>query len=288
MIYPKSERPGGIASEECPEGERIEINLLLEGIFRLYGFDFRNYMFPSIRRRIWYRVRAEQLKTISALQDKVLHDASAMERLFNDFSIGVTEMFREPGFFGAFREKIVPVLRDYPVIRIWHAGCSTGEEAYSTAIVMFEEGLHKKTTIYATDINENFLMTARRGTFPLKKMQCYTKNYLASGGTKAFSEYYSTDNDYATFHKFLIENVVFAQHNLVTDCSFNEFHVIICRNVLIYFNSVLQERVQKLFYESLSTNGFLGLGNKEEIVSAKYSQFYDSVNPREKLFRRKV
>jgi chemotaxis protein methyltransferase CheR len=272
---------------EQHELEKIEIKLLLEGIYRHYGFDFRQYAFSSIRRRIWYRIRAEKLSTISGLQERVLHDPRMMERLFTDFSINVTEMFRNPGFFKAFRQKVVPLLRSYPYIRIWHAGCSSGEEVYSMAILMHEEGLYKKTRIYATDFNENILKKAKQGVFPLERMQLYTKNYLQSGGKKAFSEYYTASNENVTFHPFLTENVVFAQHNLVTDGSFNEFHVVICRNVLIYFDRSLQDRVHRLFYESLSEDGFLGLGNREGVAFTRYADSYDEIDAAEKLYRKR-
>ncbi|WP_166242018.1 CheR family methyltransferase [Paenibacillus turpanensis] len=242
---------------------KIEIDLLLEGVYRHYGYDFRNYSFGSIKRRTLHRVQAERLPTVSALQELVLHNPDAMHRLINDFSVTVTEMFRDDDFFRAFREKVVPNLRNLPQIRIWHAGCSTGEEVYSMAILLHEEGLYDKTRLYATDINAEALNKAESGLFPLQKMQLYTKNYLQSGGKRAFSEYYSVRNEVVRFQPYLSDNMVFFQHNLATDHSFNEFHVVICRNVLIYFNDVLQQRVLKLFDESLHRSGFLGLGSKE-------------------------
>jgi len=272
---------------EVGELERIEIELLLEGIYRHYGFDFRNYTFSSIRRRIWHRIRAERLQTVSGLQERVLHDSRTMEKLFADFSINVTEMFRDPEFFLAFRERVVPVLREQPYIRIWHAGCSTGEEVYSMAILLQEEGLYKKTRIYATDMNEHVLKRAKQGMFPLERMQNYTKNYLRAGGRKAFSEYYTATHDGVQFHPSLAENVVFAQHNLVTDRSFNEFHAIICRNVLIYFDKTLQNRVHRLFYDSLSRQGVLGLGNREGVAFTDYADCYEEIDSAEKLYRKR-
>ncbi|KMY42786.1 CheR family methyltransferase [Peribacillus loiseleuriae] len=268
------------------ELEEIEINLLLEGIFRYYGFDFRNYTFPFLNRRIWNRMREEKIASISGLQEKIFHDPFVMNRLLDDFSINVTEMFRDPSFFLSFRKKIVPFLRDSPYIRIWHAGCSTGEEVYSMAILLHEEGLYEKTRIYATDMNESVLRVGKEGKFPLHKMQLYTKNYLASGGKKAFSEYYKVQNENASFHSFLTKNVVFAQHNLVTDRSFNEFHVIICRNVMIYFDKVLQNRVYNLLHESLGLSGILGLGSKEGIKFTSIADDYEEVDTFEKLYRR--
>lgn len=263
--------------------EKIEISLLLEGIYQCYGYDFRNYSFQSIRRRIKHRLSAERIETISGLQEKVLHDRHAMDRLFTDFSINVTEMFRDPDFFLSFREKVVPYLHDLPTIRIWHAGCSTGEEVYSMAILLHEAGLYEKAMIYATDMNADVLVKASRGIFPLDKMQIYTKNYFQSGGSRAFSEYYKVDDAGVAFHPFLAENIVFSQHNLVTDHSFNEFHIIICRNVLIYFDEVLQKRTFHLFQESLIKEGFLGLGSKEGIPYKMRSGFKE-IEPQIKIY----
>lgn len=266
--------------------EKIEIDLLLEGIYRHYGFDFRNYVFTSIRRRIWHRMYIENLSTVSALQEKVLHDPLLMKNLMEDFSITVTEMFRDPSFYKAFRKKIIPILKNYSEFRIWHAGCSTGEEVYSMAVLLNEEGIYKNARIYATDINESALETAKQGVFPLKKMKMYTKNYLHSGGGKAFSEYYTVKDESAIFHSFLRENIVFAQHNLAVDHSFNEFHVIICRNVMIYFNTALQNRVHELFYNSLVYSGILGMGKKEDIAFTSHSSCYEEMDSNEKLYRK--
>ncbi len=227
--------------------EQIEIGLLLEGIFLHYGYDFRSYAYASIRRRLWKRIDAEGIQTISALQALVLHDQEALQRLLLDLSVSVTAMFRDPGLYTAFREVAVPLLRTYPFIRIWHAGCATGEEVYSTAILLEEEGLLDRSRIYATDINDVVLDQARAGIFPLNRMQEYTENYIRAGGKRSFSEYYTAKYDGALFSPSLTQNIVFAQHNLVTDSSFNEFHVILCRNVLIYFDRDLQARVQSLF-----------------------------------------
>lgn len=255
----------------------LEIDLLLEAIYRLSGYDFRQYNRSSISRRIFNRMRINSIPTISRVQEKVIHDQAFLEQLLNDFSINVTEMFRNPSFFKAFREKVIPTLREYQEIRIWHAGCATGEEVYSMAILLQEEGLIDKAVIYATDMNEQVLEKAKKGIFPIHKMQAYTKNYMLAGGAHAFSEYYKTDYQYAYFHSTLLKNIIFAQHNLVTDQSFNEFHVILCRNVLIYFSPQLQSQVHRLFYESLSDKGFLCLGDKEtlrfEEVTSNYREF---------------
>lgn len=273
-------------TESFEDLEKIEIHLLLEGIYRYYGFDFRNYVPSSIRRRIWYRIRAERLKSVSGLQEKVLHDPRVMERLLSDFSIQITEMFRNPSFFKSFRKKVVPLLKELPFIRIWHAGCSTGEEVYSMAILLHEEGLYHKTKIYATDMNEGLLKKAKDGIYPLDKMRRYTDNYQMAGGVKEFADYFNVCNDKGVFHPFLAENVVFAQHNLAIDYSFNEFHVIICRNVMIYFDKVLQNRVHGLFYDSLCTSGILGLGDKEEIAFTAHSHCYEALVPEQKIYRK--
>ena len=266
--------------------DEIELALLLEGVYRRYGFDFREYAPASLRRRVWRRVHAEGLTTISALQDKLLHDPSAMERLLLDLSINVTAMFRDPAFYVAFREKVVPLLRTYPFTRIWVAGCSTGEEVYSLAILLQEEGVYERTRIYATDINESVLERARAGVFPLDKMREYTQNYIKAGGARAFSEYYLAKYDGAQFQRSLVANVVFAQHNLVSDRSFNEFNVILCRNVMIYFDKALQERVHHLFYDSLMTFGVLALGAKESIRFSPHEDAYDELDPNERLYRK--
>jgi chemotaxis protein methyltransferase CheR len=266
--------------------ERIEIELLLEGVFRHYGFDFREYAYSSIRRRLWKRIQAEGLSSVSELQALVLHVPEAMERLLLDLSVSVTSMFRDPGFYVAFREQVVPLLRTYPFIRIWHAGCSTGEEVYSTAILLEEEGLLDRTRIYATDINDAVLQKARAGIFPLDRMQEYTENYIRAGGKRAFSEYYTAMYDGALFSPALTRNVVFAQHNLVTDRSFAEFTVIFCRNVLIYFDRELQNRVHNLFYDSLVTFGVLVLGAKESLRFSKYEPCYERLDRTEKIYRK--
>lgn len=266
--------------------EKIEIDLLLQGIYSWCGYDFKNYAYNSIRRRIWHRVYAEKLNSITGLLEKILHDPACLKRLINDFSINVTEMFRDPLFFLTFREKVVPILRTYPSIRIWHSGCSTGEEVYSMSILLQEEGLYEKTKIYATDINETVLRVAKTGLVPLENMKKYTNNYIKAGGKKAFSDYYNVTNEGVKFHSNLTRNVVFAQHNLVTDRSFNEFHVILCRNVLIYFDKSLQKKVHELFYESLGMFGVLGLGDKESIVYTEKTECYEEISSNQKLYRK--
>jgi chemotaxis protein methyltransferase CheR len=266
--------------------ERIEIDLLLEGVYRHYGLDFRGYAMGSLRRRLARRMREEGTPTLSALQDKVLHDPEAMERLLVALSISVTAMFRDPSFYRAFREKVVPLLRTYPFIRLWNAGCATGEETLSLAIVLEEEGLLDRARIYATDFNAGVVDRARSAEFPLARMQAYTENYLRAGGSAEFSRYYTADGPIARFSSQLTQSVVFAKHNLVSDGSFNEFHGILCRNVLIYFGSPLQQRVHKLFHDSLVNFGVLGLGHKETIRFTPLEDCYEVIDPREKLYRR--
>ena len=270
--------------------DEIELALLLEGVYRRYGFDFREYAPASLRRRVWRRVnrrmKLEELPSISALQEQLLRDPDVMQRLLLDLSINVTAMFRDPTFYVAVREKVVPLLRTYPFTRIWVAGCSTGEEVYSLAILLLEEGVYERARIYATDINESVLDRARAGVFPLDKMREYTQNYIKAGGQRAFSEYYLAKYDGAQFQRSLVENVVFAQHNLVSDRSFNEFNVIVCRNVMIYFDRALQDRVHRLFYDSLAMFGVLALGAKESIRFSPFEDSYEDLDANERLYKK--
>jgi chemotaxis protein methyltransferase CheR len=280
------ERPQPAPFDRRLELEQIELQLLLEGVFRHYGFDFREYAPASLKRRVWRRVQAEGETTISGLLERLLHDSDSMERLLLDLSINVTAMFRDPTFYVAFREKVVPLLRTYPFTRLWVAGCSTGEEVYSLAILLTEEGLYDRTRIYATDINEAVLELARAGVFPLEKMQEYTENYIRAGGTRSFSEYYLARYEGALFDRALTENVVWAPHNLVQDRSFNRFNVVLCRNVMIYFDRSLQNRVHQLFYDSLDRFGILALGHKESIRFTGFEQVYEELDTNERLFRK--
>jgi chemotaxis protein methyltransferase CheR len=274
------------AARASDELERIEVQVLLEAIYQHYGFDFRGYAPGSLKRRLWRRAYAEKVETMSALQDRVLHDPAVMERLLLDLSINVTSMFRDPSFFQAMRQKVVPLLRTYPFIRIWNAGCSTGEETFSLAILLREEGLYERARIYATDINEKVLEQARAGVFPLEKMRDYTENYIRASGTESFSSYYTAEGDSARFDPALMDQVVFAQHNLVSDAPFNEFNLIVCRNVMIYFGKALQDRVHELFYESLEPFGILALGHKESIKFTRHEDRYEALDGPEKLYRK--
>ena len=266
--------------------EDLELELLLEAVHRRYGFDFRDYAAASLRRRLARRAAAEGAGTYSELQGLLLRDAECMERLLRDLSINVTAMFRDPPFFRALRDHVVPLLRTYPFTRIWCAGCSTGEEVWSLAILLYEEGLYDRARIYATDINEHNVEVARLGIFPLDRMRAYTQSYIRAGGTQHFSDYYVAAYDAARFDPRLAENIVFAQHNLATDGSFNEFAVILCRNVLIYFDTALQHRVSELFDESLCRLGVLGLGRKDSLAFTPVADRYASLDAEERIYRK--
>jgi chemotaxis protein methyltransferase CheR len=266
--------------------EDIEIGLLLEGLYRAHGFDFREYSRSSIKRRILELMRAEKLETISAFQDRVLHDAACLDRFLLGLSVHATAMFRDPSFYLTFRKRVVPLLRTYPTVQIWVAGCSTGEEVYSLAILLEEERLYGKCRVYATDISQAVLRKAREGIFPLAAMRDYTANYHKAGGTNEFSDYYTAQYDSVIFSAALRNNVVFSEHNLATDGSFNEFQVILCRNVMIYFNKDLQARVHNLLYDSLSMFGVFGLGNKESLKFTPRAAFYEHLNENDKLYRK--
>jgi chemotaxis protein methyltransferase CheR len=266
--------------------EDLEIDLLLEAIYRQYGFDFRGYARSSLKRRVRVAVAAEGLTTVAGLLERTLHDGGCLERLLLGLSVNVSAMFRDPRFFRTFRERAVPLLRTYPFIRIWQAGCSMGEEVYSLAILLQEEGLYDRCRIYATDMNDVVLKKAREGIYPLDVMQKYTSNYIAAGGTAAFSDYYTAGYDHAILRDSLRQHVVFSQHNLVSDGVFNEFNVILCRNVMIYFTQPLQERVLDLFSRSFAKFGLLGLGSHESLRFLAMDREYEPLETGEKLFRR--
>ena len=285
MAVPVKSRSRSVDAENI---ESIELDLLLDAVFRLYGYDFRDYAKTSMRRRIANIMKKEEVNTISALQDRVLHDPRSWDRFLDGLSVNVSAMFRDPGFFLAFRQHAIPVLRTYPFIRIWQAGCSLGEEAYSLAIMLEEEGLYDRSLIYATDINEVSLRQAREAIYPAELMQKYTQNYVQAGGQRSFSEYYTARYDFAILRPTLQRNIVFSQHNLVSDAPFNEFNVILCRNVMIYFNRGLQERTHSLFHESLAMFGILGLGSRESLRFMPHEHMYEPLVPGEKLYRRVV
>ena len=266
--------------------ESLELDLFFEGVFRHYGYDFRGYARSSLRRRLANVMRKEGVATISALQDRVLHARASWDRCLQDISVNVSAMFRDPQFFLAFRRVAVPMLRTYPFIRIWQAGASLGEEAYSLAILLHEEGLYDRSLIYATDINEAALRQARDGIYPADLMQRYTQNYLAAGGTRSFSEYYTARYDFAILRPALRDNIVFAQHNLVSDGPFNEFNVVLCRNVMIYFTRSLQEHALGLLDASLGKFGILGLGAGESLRLTRFDKAYETLVDGQKLYKR--
>ena len=267
--------------------ERIEVDLLLDAVYRRYSYDFRGYARASLRRRLWRRAHEEGARTLSGLQERVLHDPAVMDRLLRDLSINVTEMFRDPGFFRALRERVVPILRTYPYARVWNAGCSTGEETYSLAIMLAEAGLLDRVRIYATDMNDDVLATAREGVFDADKMDRYDENYRRAGGPESgLAPYFTVRDGKAVFARSLVKGTVFAQHNLAQDAAFNDFHLIVCRNVMIYFARPLQERVHDLFLQSLVRFGVLALGHKESVVASREDR-YEVLDAGEKLYRRK-
>ena len=271
----------------CSGVEDIELRLLLDGIYHQYGYDFREYARASISRRLTKYMRDHGLSTISSLQNLVLHDSAAMSKLVDTLSVNVTTMFRDTEFFRALRDYAVPRLQTYPFLRFWVAGCATGEEAYSLAILLKEEGLLERSRIYATDFSSKNVQGAKRGIFSLKLMKQYTQNYIAAGGKSDFSEYYSAQYGQAKFNASVSANISFAQHNLVTDQSFNEFHVILCRNVMIYFDKQLQEHVMNLFHESIAPLGFLGIGIKEAIFPTNFRSHYIECGDGTRLFQLK-
>lgn len=268
------------------ENEKIEIDLLLQAIYLKYGYDFKSYAKASIRRRVLQRLIRSGLRTISEMIHKLLFDESFFEILLLDLTVNVTEMFRDPSFFLAFRETVIPELARHAFIKIWHAGCATGEEVYSMAILLKEEGLYDRVRIYATDSNEVVLADAKKGVFPIDRMKDYTRNYRKAGGGASFADYYTARYDHAIMDNSLKKNVVFSDHNLVTDSVFGEMDLIVCRNVMIYFNEELQDRVFKLFYESLSAGGFLCLGSKETIRYSAYSDRFENVVENERIYRK--
>ena len=264
----------------------IEIRLLIEAIYLKYSYDFRDYSGASIKRRVLHAVRQFDCKTISALQERVLHDPAVFMQLLQLLTIPVSEMFRDPEHFLAIRQEVVPILKTYPSLKIWIAGCSTGEEVYSMAILLREEGLLDRTIIYATDINPRSLEKAKQGIFSLENVRAYTHNYQKAGGQRSFADYYTAAYDYAIFDKSLRENVTFADHSLATDSVFSETNLISCRNVLIYFNKNLQNRAFGLFEESLCHRGFLMLGSKETLDFSDYSKQFTPVLKHERIYRK--
>lgn len=263
-----------------------DVLLLLNDLLEQYGYDFTDYSFASVKRRLQRVYINDRFPSFAEFRYRVRTDSGYLVHLMEQITVNVTEMFRDPGFFLELRRQVLPVLATYPLIRIWHAGCSSGEEAYSVAILLRELNLLHKSIIYATDINESVLDTARKGIFPLQHMQQYSQNYLLSGGQQEFSGYYAANYEYAKFSDVLREKIIFAAHNLVTDGSFNEFQLIICRNVLIYFNKELQDKVLHLFCDSLEQLGFLALGAKETLRFTTVAPLFKPIAHKEKIWRK--
>ena len=269
-----------------PEVEDLELELLLEGIARRYGSDFRGYARSALKRRVRARVRAEGLLTVSGFQERVLHDGPTMARLLGALTTHDVGMFRDPGFYLAFRRRIVPLLRTYPFVRIWHAGCSTGEEVYAMVILLAEEGMASRVRIYATDMAESVLARAKVGTYPADRMPAWEARYKLAGGRGSLADWAEVGPAGVTFDPNLRENVVFGQHDLATDRSFNEFNVVLCRNVMIQFARALEQRVHALLHESLCRLGILGLGAHESLRGSGHEERYEAVDAAQRLYRR--
>ena len=268
--------------------EKLEIELLLDTLNKIHGFNFLGYAKASLKRRIKKTAKEFKLKSVSEMIPKVIHDKNFLNHLILNFSITVSEMFRDPSFFKCLREDVIPFLKTYPYIKIWHAGCATGEEVYSMAILLKEEGLLDKCTIFATDFNDSALIKAKKGIYDIKQIKEFTENYQMAGGKSSFSDYYITNSNFAIMDKSLREKVTFANHNLVTDGVFSEMHLILCRNVLIYFGSDLQNRVFNVFTESLINKGFLAIGSKESIDYSDIKHKYLPISKKLKIFRKKA
>lgn len=263
-----------------------EYAVLLENIHNVYGYDFRDYAEGSVKRRILYYMTNKNIGTIHDLERRLLSDEAMFEEFVQELSVTVTEMFRDPSFYRQLREVVLPRLATYPFIKIWIAGCATGQEAYSVSIILREDGLAGRSLIYATDINQRSLKIATDGIYALENMQLYTDNYIRAGGRESFSKYYRAKYNGVLFDKTLRDIVVFSPHNLVTDQSFNEFQLIICRNVIMYFNQELQNKVVKLFAESLCQFGFLAFGDKESLLLNENKTLFEEIDRKEKIYRK--
>jgi len=269
------------------DNSELAISVSTEGIYQKYGYDFRQYSKAHINRRIRNRMVLSGLDDVAQIQSKFLKDETFAYQLLQDLSITVTEMFRDRDFYKSLRENVIPILKTYPFIKTWHAGCATGEEAYSMAIILQEEGLYDRTIIYATDFNQHAINRAKEGIFSNSMMREYTSNYQLSGGKEPFSGYYTSSHDNIIMNQSLKKNIVRANHNLVTDSVFAEVHLILCRNVPIYFDNGLQNKVQKLFYDSLVNGGILCLGSKEGLRFTEFHEKYSELDKKERIFKKK-
>ena len=268
------------------ETENIELRLLVEAIFQRYHYDFRHYSIASLKRRLTQAREVFECESFSALQERVLHDAGMLPKLLGYLTVQVSEMFRDPSFFKALREEVVPHLRTYPSLKVWVAGCSAGEELYSLAILFREEGLESRTIFYATDINPEALRKAEAGVYSLDRIPQFTKNHRASGGKSSLSDYYTAAYDNAMFDKSLRRQAVFSDHSLASDAVFAEAQLICCRNVLIYFDRALQDRAIGLFKDSLVRKGFLGLGAKESLHFSAHSLAFTPFVQSERIYQK--
>lgn len=271
---------------EASSLEELELDLLLDALERRFGYDFRNYARASLKRRVRKVLQDLDVTTISGLQERLLHHPDLLRTFLATVSVNITSLFRNPRFYVALRQEVVPLLRTYPFVRIWVAGCATGEEIYSMAILLQEEGLYARTRVYATDLSDDLLEQAAKGQFPLDRMQQYTHNYLHSGGKTDFSSYYRVHGNSVILDPKLRTNLVFSQHNLAADGAFNEFHLILCRNVMIYFDETLRNRVHSLIFESLVNFGILGLGMKESIRFSPHVDAFVPVNADMRIYKR--
>ena len=268
------------------DGQNLEVELLLAGIQKRYGYDFTHYSHASLMRRLEKARAQAHVNRYTELLDKLLHDTQCFDEFLKAMSITVTSMFRDPLFYRTLREKIVPVLKTFPFIKIWHAGCATGEEVYSMALMLHEEGFLARARIYATDFNKRSLDTAERGVYPVKNVEAYTANYFEAGGTNDFSNYYSDSYELIKFKNFLKERITFSYHNLVSDGVFGEMNLICCRNVLIYFDKTLQDQVLAKFSESLRYGAFLCLGNKESLNFTAVKPLFTPVDKKQRIYRK--
>ncbi len=263
-----------------------EMDLLLNEVLQKYGYDFMDYSAASLKRRINRLITIDRFPSFAEFRHHLLTNDHYLQRFVEEITVNVTEMFRDPVFYKTLREEVLPILATHPLIRIWHAGCSTGEEVYSMAILLEEANLMHKSLLYATDINPGVLQKLQSGIFPISQMRQYSENYIESGGKKDFSQYYTAKYDWAKFNESLNSKMIVSTHNLVSDRSFNEFQLILCRNVLIYFDKPLQDKVLTLFDESLETLGFLALGSKENLKFSSIGKHYKPVSGREKIWRK--
>jgi chemotaxis protein methyltransferase CheR len=277
-----------VTNTDAPKREWMIVNeeyrQFLESVRFVYGYDFTEYAEASVIRRIRSFMDTNRIDSLKDLGRMVMKDESAFEHFIQEITVNVTEMFRDPLFYKSLRKNVVNRLATYPFIKVWIAGCSTGEEVYSMAILLREEGLLERTVIYATDINQDALQKAKEGLSTISNMKNYTENYMKAGGKNSFSDYYKAKYNSVLWDKSLRQNIVFSVHNLAMDKSFNEFQLILCRNVLIYFNQSLQNKVIDLFYESLCPFGFLGLGNKESLLFADKQKSFEETDKKEKIF----